>query len=256
MEELFGAAVNAAGSIGSNIMNAADSFLARRWQEQMWQKQNEYNLPINQVSRLKEAGINPNLAFGSAASAMGTSVPSSPSRTHYDNPMDGAVNSYFRNRLERKSVLSQIEARRELTRGEKLKNDAMEALLTDYIDGKSWGYKADAAKGKWFVANNDEWFGKELQGKEFRNDLMRVNKLLVDQKYHMAVRELEHMRAKYNFEDKYYNNWQNPYETSTIAGLVRTIAGLTGNTLFDVDFDGFGQFILDDLKRLFGKKKN
>ena len=42
---------------------------SRMWQEEMWHKQNEYDSPVNQRARLEEAGINPNLAFGSAASA-------------------------------------------------------------------------------------------------------------------------------------------------------------------------------------------
>lgn len=31
---------------------------------EMWQRQNEYNLPVNQIQRLKDAGLNPNLAYG------------------------------------------------------------------------------------------------------------------------------------------------------------------------------------------------
>lgn len=35
------------------------------WQEKMWNMNNEYNSPINQVKRLEEGGLNPNLAYGS-----------------------------------------------------------------------------------------------------------------------------------------------------------------------------------------------
>lgn len=35
------------------------------WQEKMWHMNNEYNSPINQVKRLDEGGLNPNLAYGS-----------------------------------------------------------------------------------------------------------------------------------------------------------------------------------------------
>lgn len=34
------------------------------WQEKMWHLNNEYNSPINQVKRLEEGGLNPNLAYG------------------------------------------------------------------------------------------------------------------------------------------------------------------------------------------------
>ncbi len=39
---------------------------------EMWNKQNEYNKPINQMARLKEAGLNPNLVYGSGSVAGNT----------------------------------------------------------------------------------------------------------------------------------------------------------------------------------------
>lgn len=54
---------------------------ARKWQEKMygrqrqdaladWALQNEYNSPINQMARLRDAGLNPNLVYGKGADAM------------------------------------------------------------------------------------------------------------------------------------------------------------------------------------------
>lgn len=49
------------------------------WNERMWHMNNEYNTPANQIQRLKEAGLNPNLLYGnpsqgtSSAPAQGTS---------------------------------------------------------------------------------------------------------------------------------------------------------------------------------------
>jgi len=48
------------------------------WNERMWHMNNEYNTPANQMQRLKEAGLNPNLLYGnpsqgtSSAPAQGT----------------------------------------------------------------------------------------------------------------------------------------------------------------------------------------
>ena len=58
----------------------------QRWQEQMydkqytdnvnlWQMQQEYNSPENQVARLKAAGINPNLAMGQISTGSAISAP-------------------------------------------------------------------------------------------------------------------------------------------------------------------------------------
>lgn len=234
------------GTLLTNRANRKEAERAREWQEEMWNKQNEYNLPVNQVARLKEAGINPNLAFGSAASAMSSSFPSSPARATYDYDLGSAARSYFQTKFEREQVMSQVRERNAEARNKELQNDAFAALLNDYIDSKRWGYKADAAKGRWFTTYNDEWFGSDLQGKRFKNDLLKVEKDLVGARYKRAMQDLKHLKAKYSFEDNYYNNNLNPYETSTIAGLVRTIGGVSNN-LLGLNWKGLGKYIWQDL---------
>lgn len=50
----------------------------RQWDLYMWNLNNEYNKPINVMKRLKEAGLNPALMYGSGSAGMGisSSVPS------------------------------------------------------------------------------------------------------------------------------------------------------------------------------------
>lgn len=51
-----------------------------QWQNQAnidnWNMQNEYNLPVNQMARYKDAGLNPNLIYGQGSSATAGSVAS------------------------------------------------------------------------------------------------------------------------------------------------------------------------------------
>lgn len=51
-----------------------------KWQNDVnianWEMQNEYNLPKNQMARLKAAGLNPNLVYGSGTSTTASTVPS------------------------------------------------------------------------------------------------------------------------------------------------------------------------------------
>lgn len=69
------------GSIGSAVASLANT----AWQNYenrkavskansfnfgMWQNENEYNKPINQMARLEEAGLNPNLVYGSGATTL------------------------------------------------------------------------------------------------------------------------------------------------------------------------------------------
>lgn len=51
---------------------------AQSWQLQLWGLQNMYNLPINQVARLFQAGLNPALVMGKGAVNNAAPVPNSP----------------------------------------------------------------------------------------------------------------------------------------------------------------------------------
>lgn len=79
-------------NVGANAMAAANSrkdaaaarqlsidvmHEQRQWALDDWNRVNEYNHPLQQMQRLKEAGLNPNLVYGSGsgASGMSNSVP-------------------------------------------------------------------------------------------------------------------------------------------------------------------------------------
>ena len=62
-------ALLAAGAeLGSTLFNAFSAGNMnkknRKWQEKMWHMNNEYNKPIMQMQRLKEAGLNPHWVYG------------------------------------------------------------------------------------------------------------------------------------------------------------------------------------------------
>lgn len=77
---------NMFSSLANNSFNAAEAVKNRRWQEHMydkqyqdnvnlWQMQQDYNSPANQVARLKDAGINPNLALSNISTGSASSAP-------------------------------------------------------------------------------------------------------------------------------------------------------------------------------------
>ncbi len=47
----------------------------------LWNLENEYNKPVNQMARLKEAGLNPNLVYGSGATTLAASTHGAPRST-------------------------------------------------------------------------------------------------------------------------------------------------------------------------------
>lgn len=73
-EELIGQFANLAANMAMNGWNnrAAERLAgqANQWNIEQWNRQNQYNLPENQLARLRAAGINPALAMAGGASSM------------------------------------------------------------------------------------------------------------------------------------------------------------------------------------------
>ena len=64
------AAANAGNIISTVLTNIANDKLAEQanqWSLEQWQRENDYNLPIHQLERLRQAGINPNLAYANGS---------------------------------------------------------------------------------------------------------------------------------------------------------------------------------------------
>ena len=78
------------GQRSANRTNIQLAREQRQWDLDMWNRQNEYNNPKNQMLRLSAAGLNPNLVYGSG-SVSGNVTGSSPkaSLAHVDNVMSG-----------------------------------------------------------------------------------------------------------------------------------------------------------------------
>ena len=104
------AAIAAAAGIASSIMaNSAAKKQARNAYSQdveMWNKQNEYNDPKQQMQRLSSAGLNPNLVYG-GGSVTGNTSGSTPQyhapKISYDNlnaGISGALSEYQDFRLK------------------------------------------------------------------------------------------------------------------------------------------------------------
>lgn len=58
--------------------NAANLELAKYqndWNLQQWNRENEYNSPLEQMKRLEAAGLNPNLVYGNGATTLSASSP-------------------------------------------------------------------------------------------------------------------------------------------------------------------------------------
>ena len=78
---LGAAGISGGASLLTNYMNnqfaASESKKANQFNYLMWNLANEYNSPKNQMARLKEAGLNPNLVYGNG-SVVGNTTTSTP----------------------------------------------------------------------------------------------------------------------------------------------------------------------------------
>lgn len=113
------AAISAAGSLvgtavdaimGQNV-NASKKVMDHQFylNKQMWDLNNEYNLPTNQVERLKAAGLNPNLVYGNGAntvSPLPSGVGTSGLRAHtgFSNVAAAGINTYLQSKLNDSTI--------------------------------------------------------------------------------------------------------------------------------------------------------
>lgn len=113
-----GAAIGAAAALGSSIIGAASNARKRKVRQakeiadynnklaiENWERQNEYNSPQQQMQRLSEAGLNPNLVYGSGAGSTGNagtldtaqmdSNPENYNGSDFVNGIANAVGTYY-----------------------------------------------------------------------------------------------------------------------------------------------------------------
>lgn len=92
---LLGARISSQNAQKVNEQNERNLERQNAFNLAMWKRQNEYNLPKNQVERLKDAGINPALALSNISTGMAESMPSvAPQGAVGHNAGDIVANSF------------------------------------------------------------------------------------------------------------------------------------------------------------------
>lgn len=81
LDGIISGGLNLLGGWMQNKANAQNAKDAQAFEQKMWEQSNEYNSPLNQMQRLKDAGLNPNLVYGSGSVAGNTATASQP-RSH------------------------------------------------------------------------------------------------------------------------------------------------------------------------------
>lgn len=97
---------NLFGAIGADKREMKNKMKIMDYQNnlaiQNWKMQNEYNLPVNQMRRLLDAGLNPHLVYGDGAQTLAANL-TQPNADFKGSPYQGV------NGLEHQAMFSQIE---------------------------------------------------------------------------------------------------------------------------------------------------
>lgn len=141
----------------------------------MWQAENEYNKPINQMARLSEAGLNPNLVYGGGATTLSARSQGAHEAVQRAPDILGAVGAY--------QDIKQKDAMTENTKATTATTTAMRPL-----ELKNAAKRADVADAE--ISNlrqegaNLKKQGMLLQSEIFKRQ-MEVNRQSMD----MAIQE-------------------------------------------------------------------
>lgn len=147
MDYGIGAAVGGLFNLGTtalqNKYNKEQAATQNQYNIDMWNRQNEYNSPSAQMQRLTEAGLNPNLAYGSVSTGNASAAPQQVAPAKQAPEMAKLGQAF-----DAIALLSSIEG----LRGKKLENDILankdrtgffEAnLLEDYYRSRVMGSQA------------------------------------------------------------------------------------------------------------------
>lgn len=131
MSALGGAALN----IGTSMFNRSQDW---RYDKKAMKYQNEYNSPVNQMERLRQAGLNPNLVYGTGSTGITGNMSSvSRSKGQGADPL-GAMSKYYT--MKNQNLQSDILKR--TSKNLEAQNDKLYAEIEN-IKNQTEGVKED-----------------------------------------------------------------------------------------------------------------
>lgn len=154
--------ISAGSSAANALSQGATNRKTREWNEAMYQKQrtdaladwartNEYNSPLQQMARLKEAGLSPHLIYGGGANSISQPVRSTDTKSWSPNApqIDGAqiVSQYFGVQQQQNA----LQIQEQQIQGLKLDNQYKEQTLPDRTNTPALGNQRIKEQTKKFM---------------------------------------------------------------------------------------------------------
>lgn len=130
MSGIAAAAISAgaalAGTAASALSTGKLNKKNRQWQEDRMREQNEYNHPAQQMARLRQAGINPHLAYSQGSISNSSAGVNTPQQTPQDfSGIGDAAQSYIATRMQQTQI-DQMKKSMEVADAEKSLKQAQE----------------------------------------------------------------------------------------------------------------------------------
>lgn len=220
--------------------------MQNEWNLEQWERENEYNNPLNVMSRLKTAKLNPNLIYGQGANTLSAPSPSLTSGAP-SSPQDMSL-------LAQRPTVGQI-----MSQG--LQNRSIQAQIEN-IEAQTKKTLADAdiseTEAKYKEA--EKLLGIELGNQNLRKNAQEISNLYVD--WQMKVNQNEGMlydvfmkKIEYAFKERemeaIVKNLENQTKLSSneveyaIKSLSLRLAGLKAETDLKV-YDASMRALLED----------
>jgi len=201
-------------------------------------RQNEYNSPLAQMTRFKEAGLNPNLIYGqmSNSPAVRSSSPASynptPPQVDLSAPANMALNSYYDTQLKTAQI-DLVKKQADATMYESLikaaTNDKLRAELPFVVKNIDAALSGQLLKNQAQYQENYEMFPQKLQQiKSTINQTMASTNLTNEQKIKVS-KEIDNLVKTgdiLNFEKKLKEFEVNNQQSVMLVNMIQKLLGL------------------------------
>lgn len=160
------------GAVVGGLTGLVGGWLQNRREKKMWKMNNQYNSPVEQMARLKEAGLNPNLVYGNGSVTGNTSSAPQAHRlpTEQLNPLQ-VLSAYQNLRLQsaqadiarnnadfaKIKTIAEIDKTQSSTR-----NSRIDALLKEWIATNPDSLSSDARNSPYMRSYQANVRAKEI----------------------------------------------------------------------------------------------
>lgn len=197
---LIGSSFGLGSEAASNAMSVKDQKELMDYQFQLNQqgidRQNEYNSPVKQMERLRQAGLNPNLVYGNGSVVGNTSDSASTSQS---KARTAELQKYAQMATEQSLAKAQVEISNDKKYGNLI--DAKREETSQAIN-ESKARERNLEAGTTNLKNSDTWFWNNY---ELRRELLENDVALRKGQVKVALETAKRLIAQVQNDNRYFD---------------------------------------------------